>query len=262
MALLPHEMPVRQSPGLIIPLAGKPLTDQINIRRAAVTDSKHYAVWGRMFRLIFDPFGMNRPDPGTLDHPVVRHHELNWENDDPRDSPVLALSKNDKNLLIIGAVPKLAEVTAYDTSDPRQWVKTNLPGWQVPRGGRVVDKKGSPVAPGQKVRGAHIVDQIPAGMMPRRYQQRYSDLTVDFIGGDGPEPDFTNADSFFVIQPVAQIYIHLAGLAQPGLIEPRAAGDGTKMAFLINPKTREGHLVGGDIRLTTELHTLPAGAKP
>ena len=235
-------------PSLIIPQAGRPLTDQINMRREAVNDSKNYAIWGRMYRLLFDPFGMNRPDPRSLDHAVIRPNELNWENDNPQEAPVLALSKNDKNLLIIGPVPPLAELTEFDTNDPKHWVKTNLPGWQIPRGGRVEHGK--------------IVGQIPAGMMPRRYPQRYSDLTIDFIGGNGEEPHFSNPDCFFLIQPVSQIYIHLAGVAQPGLVEPRTAPDGTKMAFLINPKTREGHLVGGMIRLTTELHTLPPGAKP
>jgi hypothetical protein len=231
-----------------MPMAGRPLTDQINLRRACVKDSANYAIWGRMYRLLFDPYGMNRPDPMTLDHAVIRPNELNWENDDPRDAPVLALSKNDKNLLIIGPVPQLAEVSTPDTNDPKHWVKTNLSGWQTPRGGHVVNGK--------------IVGQMPAGMMPRRYQQRYSDLTVDFIGGLGDEPNFKNPDCFFLIQPVSQIFIHLAGMDHPGLIEPTTAGDGTKMAFLINPKTREGHLVGGNIRLTTELHTLPEGAKP
>ena len=74
-----------------MPMAGRPLTDQINIRRAAIKDSNNYAIWGRMCRLLFDPYGMNRPDPSTLDHPVARNNELNWENDDPRDAPVLAL---------------------------------------------------------------------------------------------------------------------------------------------------------------------------
>ena len=230
-------------------MAGRPLTDQINLRRACAKDSKNYAVWGRMYRLLFDPYGMNRPDPATLDHPVIRPSELNWENDDPREAPVLALSKNDMNLLIIGPVPQLAEIAAPDTNDVRQWVRTELPGWQSPRGGRVENGR--------------VVGQIPAGMMPRRYEQRYSDLTVDFVAKPGtPGPDFTDLDCFFLIQPVSQIYIHLTGMSQPGLIEPRTAPDGTKMAFLINPKTREGHLVGGNVRLTTELHSLPPGAKP
>jgi hypothetical protein len=237
-----------QGPALIMPVAGRPLTDQIGIRRACALSQDNYAIWGRMYRLLFDPFGMTRPDLAALDHPVMRPNELNWENDDPRDAPVLALSRDDKNLLIIGKVPKLAEVCAPDTNDIRHWEPTKLPGWQVPRGGRVVDGK--------------VVDRIPAGMMPRRYQQRYSDLTTEFIGGNGTGPDFSNPDCFFVIQPVSQIFIHLAGLSTPGLIEPRADAHGTKMAFLINPKTHEGHLVGGNIRLTTELHTLPPGAKP
>ena len=247
-------------PALLIPRAGLPLTDQINIRRAAVKDAKNYAIWGRMLRLLFDPYGMNRPDPATLDHPVARLSELNWENDDPRNAPVLALSRDDKSLLIIGDVPPLAELSAKDTNDPANWVKTNLPGWQTPRGGVAVDRHGKPVAPGRPAH--HIEGQMPAGMMPKRLQQRYSDLTVDFVGTEGDEPNFSNPDCFYLIQPVSQIYMHLAGMAQPGLIEPKAAGDGTKMAFLINPKTHEGHLLGGNIRLTTELHTLPEGAKP
>jgi hypothetical protein len=235
-------------PSLIIPAGGRPLTDQINMRREAVKDQKHYQIWGRMYRLLFDPYGMNRPSQFELDHAVPRSNELNWENDDQRDAPVLALSRDDKSLLIIGLVPQLAELTIGDTNDPSTWVKTDLPGWQTPRGGHVVD-------------GA-VIGQMPAGVMPRRYPQRYSDLTVEFIGGNGSEPDFDNPNCFFVIQPVSQIFMHIAGVAQPGLIEPTAAADGTKMAFLINPKTHEGHLLGGNIRLTTELHTLPPGAKP
>ena len=247
-------------PALIIPQAGRPLTDQINIRREAMKDSNNYAVWGRMYRLLFDPYGMNRPDPAGLDHEVPRANELNWENDDPRDAPVLALSKNDKSLFILGSVAQLAEICAPDTSDVRNWEKTTAPGWQTPRGGTWVDNYGRPTPPGRA--GTKLANQIPAGMRPRRFRQRYSDLTIDFIGGGGDEPNFSDPDCFFVIQPVSQIYIHLAGLAQPALVEPRASADGTKMAFLINPKTREGHLIGGNIRMTTELHTLPPGAKP
>lgn len=250
------------APGLIIPTAGRPLTDQINLRRAAASDPKHYTIWGRMLRLLFNYHDMNRPDPGTLDHPVARFNELNWENDDPRHTPILALTRDDKSLLIVGPVPQLAEVCAADLDDLNNWEKTSDPAWQTPRGGYVVDAAGHRLPPGKP--GTKIVGQIPAGMRPKRYQQRYSDLTVDFIGGptNADEPVFSNPDCFFLIQPVAQIYVHMAGMAQPGLIEPRTDAQGTKMAFLINPKTREGHLVGGSIRLTTELHSLPAGAKP
>jgi hypothetical protein len=249
-----------RSSNLILSLAGRPLTEQVNMRRAAVKDAANYQIWGRMCRLLFDPFGMNRPDPESLDHPVIHPNELNWENDDPRDAPVLALTRDDKSLLIIGHVPQLAEVCEPDTNNPKNWVPTNLPGWQTPRGGVAVDRHGKPVLPG--VKGHHVTGQMPAGMMPRRYQQRYSDLTVDYIGGNGDGPNFSDPDCFFVIQPVSQIYMHMAGVAQPGLVTPKTASDGTQMAFLINPKTREGHLVGGAIHLDLELHTLPEGAKP
>ena len=190
---------------------------------------------------------MSLPDADSLDHPVCKLNELNWENDDPRQAPTLALSRDDKSLLILGPVPQLAPVEMASPQWPDDYERTDLPGWQVPRGGTWS--------------GNQLVGQIPAGYMPKRYRQRYSDLTTEFTP-PGDEPNFNNPDCFLVIRPVSQIYIKLAGMAQSGLVEPIVAPNGTRMTFLINPTTREGHLIGGAIRLSVVLHTLPDGAKP
>ena len=226
------------TPNLIIPVSGGKLIDQINARRVMMKDPNHYQILGRMWRLIFDPFGMSRPT--GLDHPVFRINELNWEGEGKNCAPVLAISRNDRELLILPPVPPLAEVCAPDAhNNMEDWVPTDLPGWQTPRG-----------TPG-------II-----GKMPRRYQQRYSDLTTKFIPDTLPEPDFRNPDCFFVIQPVSQMYVQLSGASQPGLVEPITGNDGRQMAFLVNPRTREARFIGGAIRMTTRLYTLPEGATP
>lgn len=239
---------VVRTPNLVIPIADLRLDDLIKRRREMVRRPADYSFLGKMYRLFFIPDAMNAPNPEDLDHPVCFRNELNWENDDPREAPTLAISRNDKSLLIIGPVPQLAPVAHPTPQWPDDYEKTDLPGWQVARGGRWENGK--------------IVGRIPAGYMPKRYHQRYSDLTREYTPPDGERPNFANPDCFLVIRPVAQIYTKLTGVAQSGLIEPIVAGNGSQMAFLINPRTREGHLIGGEIRLSVELHTLPNGAKP
>lgn len=231
---------VERSSNLLIPSAGKPLIDRINIRRELVRDNSNYTFWGRMLKIVFDPAGMSRPDPAALDHPVIYPNWISWEDDDPFLAPVLALSLNQVDLLVVGDVKHPPSVFGKDRDDVTTWVSTSAPGWQTDRAG----------IPGT------------AGKMPRRYPQRYRDLTTEFIPDKTAEPNFNDPDCFLCIQPVHQILLKIAGDAHPGLIEPQTASDGTKLAFLINPKTREAHLLGGKVRLTTRLHTLPAGAKP
>ena len=231
---------VERSSNLIIPDAGKPLTDRIKIRRELMRDKANYTFWGRMLKIVFDPAGMSRPDPSTLDHPVIFPNWISWEDDDPFLAPVLALSLNQQDLLVIGDVKHPPSVFGPDRDDISTWVPTKLAGWQTARAG------------------------VPetAGKMPRRYAQRYSDLTTEFVPNLTNEPNFDNPDCFLVIQPVHQILLKITGGMQPGIVEPETSRDGTKMSLLINPKTREAHLLGGNIRLTTRLHTLPDGAKP
>lgn len=221
---------------------GLPLDKRIGVRRELVKDPKNYMLLGKMIKLLFDPFGMNRPDSRTLDHPVINPTRLDWQKDVGAeclvDYPRLAISRDEQDLLILGALPPLAEVTGPDFDDVSTWVKTTLPGWQEDRGGKRT-----------------------AGTMPRRYVQRYSDLTVDWIGR-GSEPDFKDPDCFFVIQPVTQILIHPAGSDQPAMVEPKANADGTRMAFLVNPRTNEGHFIGGTLHVSTRIHTIPAGTRP
>jgi hypothetical protein len=256
------DTPFERAPNLVVPIDGMNIKDQIARRRRMAQNPADYAVWGKMFRLFFDPAGMRLPDAESLDHPVLKSNELNWENEDPRQAPTLALSRDDKSLLILAPVPALAPVEAAELRWPDDWEETSLPGWQTPRGGTWVDAQGKPIAPGQAIpQNARIKGRIPAGYRPKRYPQRYSDLTLEFTP-PADEPNFSNPDCFLVIRPVSQIYLKLSGLAECGLIEPITAANGTQMTFLINPKTREGHLIGGAIRLSTEFHTLPAGAKP
>ena len=231
----------RQAPALIVPIGGMDLLDQIRLRRKIMESPKEYTIWGSMFRMFFDPLGLSRPDPMELDHPVVRSNELSWEGENARNAPILALSRDDKSLLILGLIPPLVDITAPDAADNMEdWVPTNLPGWQIPRG-----------------------NTPRAGVMPRRYKQRYSDFTTEFISSQSTdEPNFADPDCFFVIRPVVQIYMKIFGVPEPGLVEPTTAPNGTRMSFLVNPKTREAHLIGGVLHLNCQFHTLPDGAKP
>jgi hypothetical protein len=231
---------VERTPNLLIPDSGKPLTDRIAIRRDMMRDRSNYTFWGRALKIVFDPDGMCKPNPWSLDHPVIYPNWISWENDENFCGPVLALSLNQQDLLVIGEVKQPPEVFGKDRDDVSTWVPTNLPGWKDPRAG----------------------DPLTAGRMPRRYAQRYSDLTTEFIPNTTTEPNFDNPDCFLVLQPVHQILMKISGSIQPGVLTPETAKDGTKMAFLINPKTREAHLLGGKINLDLRLHTLPNGAKP
>jgi hypothetical protein len=89
-------------------------------------------------------------------------------------------------------------------------------------------------------------------------------LTDDFIGKscrDGA-PDFSDADTFYVLQPINQILLHPFGSDNQALLQPERGIDGTRMAFLVNPRTGEAHFIGGRVYITNRIHTLPAGAKP
>jgi len=88
--------------------------------------------------------------------------------------------------------------------------------------------------PGWEVRG---------GMKPKLWPQRYSDRTRLVIG------------EWLVIQPVVQILFYPRTGGQFGMIRPGAGPDGSQMAFLVNPKTKEGHFIGGSLYVDMRLHS-------
>jgi hypothetical protein len=235
---------------LIVPGATFALIDRIRMRREALKDSKNFSPLGKMIRINFDPSGMHRPDQRTIDHVVVSPNSVGWTKEPGMrnaagnriDFPSVVISNDDQDLMVIPPLAPLPEVNGPDFDDPSTWVKTNLPGWQTMRGG----------------------DPRTVGKMPRRYRQHYGDLTDDFIGKscrDGA-PDFSDADTFYVLQPINQILLHPFGSDNQALLQPERGIDGTRMAFLVNPRTGEAHFIGGRVYITNRIHTLPAGAKP
>ena len=238
------------TPQLIVPAMALTLIDRINLRRRALKDSANFAPLGKMIRINFDPCGMQRPDPATIGHPVVSINSLGWTKEPGMvnqygrgiDFPSLVISRDDQDLMAIPPIAPLPEITGPDFDNPATWEKTIAPGWQVMRGN----------------------DPRTVGRRPRRYQQHYSDLTDAFIGKscrDG-SPDFRDGDTFYVIQPVNQILLHPFGSDNQALLQPGQGLDGSRMAFLVNPRTGEAHFVGGRVYITTRIHTLPPGAKP
>lgn len=238
------------TPSLLVPAASFALIDRIRLRREAIKDTKNYQPLGKMIRINFDPAGLSRPDPDTIDHPVVSSNAIGWTKDPTRatrfgkpvDFPSMVMTHDEQDLMVVPPIPPLPEVTGSDFDDPSTWVPTDLPGWQAMRGG----------------------DPRTVGRMPRRYQQHYSDLTTDFIGrsrSDGT-PDFRDQDTFYVLQPVNQILIHPFGCDQQKIVHPGRGFDGSHTAFLVNPYTGEAHFIGGKVHVTARIHSLPAGAKP
>jgi hypothetical protein len=88
--------------------------------------------------------------------------------------------------------------------------------------------------PGWEVRG---------GMRPKLWPQRYMDRTRLFLG------------EWLVIQPVSQILFYPRAGGQFGMIRPGAGPDGTQMAFLVDPKAKEGHFIGGSLYVDMRIHS-------
>jgi hypothetical protein len=150
-----------------------------------------------------------------LTYPVVCQNMLQWL-DEPY--PTLALSKDEHDLLILGKIPQPSDLPG-DVNNLDDYVPTSLPGW-ASRGGK----------------------------MPRRYPQRYSDRTRGYLGGSEANPDF------LVIQPIEQILFQPVRTATYSMIRPTEGPDGTRMAFLIDPRRGEGHFIGGSVLVDARIH--------
>ncbi|MGA8224012.1 MAG: hypothetical protein WB780_20350 [Candidatus Acidiferrales bacterium] len=84
--------------------------------------------------------------------------------------------------------------------------------------------------------------QVFGGTRPALMPQRYRDRTVEEMG------------RFLVIRPIYQILFYALGLKEAKFLMPGVGPDGSRMAFLIDPKTKEGHLVGGQISVDSRIH--------
>ena len=97
-------------------------------------------------------------------------------------------------------------------------------------------------------RSQYVPTDLPAwkgrgGMRPKLYPQRYSDRTR------------LMCNEFLVIQPVYQIMFYPKAGGQFSMVRPGPGPDGTQMAFLVNPKTKEAHFIGGSFFVDSRLHT-------
>lgn len=76
---------------------------------------------------------------------------------------------------------------------------------------------------------------FPATMWPQKYTDRTRARLKEFL----------------VIQPVAQMTYKPKGIATYAHLRAKASRiDGTHMAFMINPETGEGHLIGGEYEIS------------
>lgn len=204
------------SPAIITPVRQAPLDVRLSWRRRIANDPKAYTYLGTLQKIVFDPHGMSLP---KLDYPVFCPNMLGWLEE---PYPRLALSLDQQDLLVIGKVRQPS-----DWPHPTETVATALPGWQT--------------------RG---------GVMPRPIPQRYSERTIEFIGkGNGDGPDFSDPDTFFVLQPIEQILVKPHGATIFNFVRPGVGPDATSMAFLINPKTGEGHFIGGRVVFDSRIHS-------
>lgn len=73
----------------------------------------------------------------------------------------------------------------------------------------------------------------------RMHEQRYSERTA------------LKHKGFLVLQPIQRILLKPKGVADWALINVHGGHDGTQMAFLVNPRTQEGHFIGGGFSVST-----------
>jgi hypothetical protein len=84
--------------------------------------------------------------------------------------------------------------------------------------------------------------KVYGGTMPKPVPQRYRDRTNEEMG------------RFLVIRPVYQILFYSMGLVSANFLMPGTGPDGSRMAFMIDPKTKEGHFVGGQVSVDSRIH--------
>lgn len=84
--------------------------------------------------------------------------------------------------------------------------------------------------------------KVYGGTRPKPVPQRYRDRTNEEMG------------QFLVIRPVHQILFYTMGLTSAKFLMPGVGPDGSRMAFLIDPKRKEGHLVGGQVVVDSRIH--------
>ena len=197
-------------PGLIV--RGLSIESRIQHRRTLAGTPTSYTFCGYLHKIVFDPSGMDLP---AVDYPVVNRNLLQWLEEDPRNCPRLAISKDEQDLLILGRLPQPPDLPG-DVTDMSDYVDTDLPGW-ASRGGR----------------------------MPRRYPQRYSDRTRCVFGGH---------DEWLVIQPVYQIMLYPFAGRQFQFVRPGPDPEGRLMSFMVNPKTQEAHFIGGSLLIDSRIH--------
>jgi hypothetical protein len=204
----------QSAPSLIVPAGFKSIDEKIEARRRWAHDPKAYRLLGYLQKIVFDPAGMDLPKEFWTE-PVICPNMLQWLEEDPRNCPALGISASEQDLLILGSLPQPSELPG-DVTDLTQYVKTDAPGW-ASRG----------------------------GMKPRLWPQRYSDRTRSTFGKNG---------EWLVIQPVFQVMFYPVTRGDFHMLLPSAGADGSQMAFLVNPKTKEAHFIGGSFLISSRIH--------
>jgi len=214
----------RAAVAMHVPWRFLPLDAQLEYRRRAMRDPNSYTLLGRMHKILFDREAMfeNLPPLEEISDPTYLNL-LQWNDQDSNlGFPLLAVSKNEQHLLLIGDVPH-----PQDRPDASILVPTDCAAWKEKGGVRPIE-------------------------IPTRYGDRTRLRYTDSTGR-----------RFLVLQPVAQIMLTMPGVDTFPMMDcSRPDGSGHHMAFLIDPATKEGHLIGGSFVIGTRVHQMPRGATP
>lgn len=224
-----------------------PIEWRLAHRRKLVEGRKNYTMVGRMHTIVFDAGGMDQPpvDQGGRPIQVMERNKLQWL--DRTRLPMLAVSDDEQDLLIVNTVPHPEPLVNQEILEPTG-LENMLRRRHPDRSGPIVDELRANIewdaSFGKMVnRDPAWVRRYPDGRLhpmsftrPTRWPQRYRDRSCTRLKNS----------NFVLIQPVAQILFHPVRVAEWNLVVPRLDRKGRRMAFLIDPYTGEGHFIGGE----------------
>lgn len=179
--------------------------ERIKMQREMIVKNQ-FTILGRLHWILLDHEGMRVPNPQEA---VYQRNLFDWQG----IGPMLGLSADEQDLLILNAVPHPPDITVTDTQ--KFHYEHERASESYPHGREIA-----------------VID-TPA----KKIEQRYRDRTCERFRLDGM--------SFLHFCPVAKILIKPKGYAAWQTLSCETGFDDTRTAFLVNRRTGRGHFVGG-----------------
>jgi hypothetical protein len=189
--------------------------DRIAAQQDLINSGEYYPL-GRLYTAVFIPELMDPPPH----HYVFERNKLMWTGTDRNRFPMLAVSKNGRDLLFLPDRYGVQIPHPPDIVDTNSFVKTTDAEWQ---------------SQPYRLAGGKTVMLGRGGLKPKEWPQRYSDRTRTKLGSTG----------YLRLGPVYQLMYHDAQIGEWRIVQVSADLKGDMMALFVNPKTQKGHLVGG-----------------